>query len=183
MKVKFLLFVLLLLNFQAFALKSRERTFAENCDVVWKASMAVAKSQEYRIVGVSKEEQIISLAVGGFMAGERIISLNLTSLNGDGCTVSVQSRFSGLIHSDGPDLLRRIELEIVGNSLDRDSKAFKHFKDCLEWAKSEKCEKRLREDLERDAAKASKPELPKDNTPSMEGWWKNAPATAKKEKP
>ncbi|HEV3511989.1 MAG TPA: hypothetical protein VGS05_09825 [Candidatus Sulfotelmatobacter sp.] len=176
--------MLLAVSVPAFALKSRERTFPQDCDVVWKASMAVAKSEQYRIISVSKEEQIISLEVGGFIAGERIVSLNLSSLNGDGCTVAVQSKFSGLIHSDGPDLLRRIEVELVGNWLDRESKAFRHFQNCMEFTKDESnCQKHLRKDLDRESAKAANSHPATDSKPSLDRYWPNPPTAAKKDNP
>lgn len=183
MKVKGLFLLLLLLGAQAFALKSRQRTFAQNCDEIWKAAVEVAKSQDYRIIAISKEEQVISLTAGGFITGERIISLSLSSRNGDGCVATVQSRFSGLIHSDGPDLLRRIHVEVVGNSMDRNSKAFRHFKACMEGpgTADTKCEERLRKELGKSETRVDSagalPALPED-------WWKNInPTPVKKDEP
>ena len=130
----------------ALAMKSHSETFPQPCDVIWKASIAVAKTQDYRIVSVSKEEQIISLAAGGAWWGERIISLSLAPGVEHGCTATVQSRYSGIQHSDGPDLLGRIHVQLVCDELGRDSDAFVKFKNCVENSSSNeaKCEAKFR---------------------------------------
>ena len=114
------------------AMKSRHETFPQSCEAIWKTSVAVAKSDRYRIVSISREEQVISLVAGGAWWGERIISLSLAPGMEDGCTVRVQSRYSGLEHSDGPDLLMRIHVELIGEQLGLDSKEFEKFKRCTE---------------------------------------------------
>ncbi|HSY92348.1 MAG TPA: hypothetical protein VK812_13305 [Candidatus Binatus sp.] len=130
---------------QSLAMKSRHETFPQTCEAVWNASVAVAKSEQYRIVSISKDEQVVSLIVGGVWAGERIISLSLAPGVEGGCTVTVQSRFSGLAHADGPDLLERVHMELLGARLGRDSKAFEEYKLCLEhrtypdWGGKPKC--------------------------------------------
>jgi hypothetical protein len=139
---------------QSFAMKNRHETFSQPCDVVWKASMIVAKSEQYRVVSVSKEEQIISLAAGGAWWGERIISLNLAPGAEQGCIATVQSRYSGLEHSDGPDLLARIHVELIGEELGFDSEPFQKFKRCMEDSHAHivgdepKCEAKLRRRLD-----------------------------------
>ena len=151
-------------------MKSRKETFPQSCDVVWQASAAVAKSDHYRIVSISKEEQVVSLEAGGAWWGERIISLSLAPGVEKGCTVTVQSRYSGLEHSDGPDLLMRIHVRLVGDELGSDSKAFQEFKACAEepysgrdlggshnkWQNEAKCEAKLRREL--GAEKLQKPD-------------------------
>jgi len=102
---------------QSLAMKSRKETFPQSCDLVWKATVIVAKSDQYRIVSISGEEQVISLVAGGVWWGERIMSLSLAPGLEGGCTVKVQSRYSGLQHSDGPDLLMRIHIELLGEEL------------------------------------------------------------------
>lgn len=148
---------------QSFGLKNRHETFSQPCDVVWKASIVVAKSEQYRVVSVSKEEQIISLAAGGAWWGERIISLNLASGAEQGCIATVQSRYSGLEHSDGPDLLARIHVELIGEELGFDSEPFQKFKHCVEDSqahivgKEPKCEAKLRRSGLDDASSKSAP--------------------------
>jgi hypothetical protein len=116
--------VALSLSTQSQAMKSRQETFPHSCDEVWRASIAVAKTKQYRVISASKEEQILSVAVGGAWGGERIISLSLASSGGQNCTATVQSRFSGLAHSDGPDLLERVHVQLVAETLGPDSEAF-----------------------------------------------------------
>src|ERR1700733_6566829 len=99
---------------QAFGMKNRHETFPQTCDAVWKTTVAVAKSQEYRIVSISSEEHVLSLVAGGAWFGERIISLSLAPGDEGGCTVTVQSRFSGLAHSDELDLVVLLHIEMVG---------------------------------------------------------------------
>jgi hypothetical protein len=146
---------------QSFAMKSRKQTFPQPCDVVWQASVAIAKSDQYRIVSISREEQVVSLVAGGAWWGERIISLSLAPGNEGGCTARVQSRYSGLQHSDGPDLLLRVHIQLVGEELGSDSKAFQEFKSCTEkpysgrdlggdhgkWENEPKCEAEFRQKL------------------------------------
>jgi hypothetical protein len=139
---------------RSFGMKSRQETFSQPCNAVWKASVAIAKTEQYRLISISKEEQIISLAVGGAWAGERIISLSLLSVGEGTCTASVQSRFSGLAHSDGPDLLVRIHVELIGEELGQDLESFQKFKNCVEDSKANivgnepKCEAKLRRRLD-----------------------------------
>jgi hypothetical protein len=117
---------------QSLAMKSRKQTFPQSCDVVWKATVVVAKGDQYRIVSISGEEQVISLVAGGAFWGERILSLSLAAGPEGGCTVKVQSRFSGTAHSDGPDLLLRIHIRLLGEELGTDSKTYQEFKACVE---------------------------------------------------
>lgn len=142
-----LLLALLAAALPAAALKNRFEDFPQSCDDVWKAAVSVAKSQQYRILSISDQERVVSLAVGGFMAGERIISLTIAPAPERGCRASVQSRFSGLVHSDGPDLLGRIRVEVVGDELGRETEAFEHFKHCVEMTDTSaaKCEEKFRQ--------------------------------------
>jgi hypothetical protein len=142
---------------QSLAMKSRHVTFPQTCDDVWKASVVVAKSAQYRIISISREEEIISLTAGGAWWGERIISLSLEPGSEKGCTATVQSRYSGVEHSDGPDLLTRIRIRLIGEEIGTDSKAFQEFKSCVEhgsypdWGggkNNPRCEEKLRRQLE-----------------------------------
>lgn len=141
------IFVILLFSVQSLAMKSRQETFPQACDVVWKAAVTVAKTKQYRIISASKEEQIISVAVGGVWAGERIVSLSLAPDGEQRCIATVQSRFSGLAHSDGPDLLERVHVELVGETLGRDSEAFRNYKDCVRDSPPAKCDAKLRGEI------------------------------------
>jgi hypothetical protein len=139
-----LILAVLSLSLQSLALKSRQETFPQSCDTVWKAAISVAKTKQYRIISASKEEEILSLAVGGVWGGERVISLSLAAEGEHSCTATVQSRFSGLAHSDGPDLLERVHVELVGATLGHDSEAFRKYKDCVKDLVPSKCDAKLR---------------------------------------
>lgn len=154
----------------AVAMKNRQRNFVEPCEVVWSAAVTVAKSQDYRIITISKEEQIISVAVGGFLAGERIITLTLAPDPERGCVATVQSRFSGLAHSDGPALLGRVRVELLGETMDRKSKAFRDYKDCVDFSprSDADCEKRLRRKVAKGTAQMGD-----------ESWWQLTPKEQK----
>ena len=174
----FLLLVLLAHSSISLALSNRHRAFNRPCDAVWKAAVTVAKTQDYRIVSISTEEQIISLAVGGALSGERLVSISLAPGKEGGCTATVQSRFSGLAHSDGPDLLSRVSVELIGQEIDRDSKEFRRFKSCVESPTSDsKCEARLQKDL---AAKSAKAKVEPQSSPDK-GWWQISPPEEKKQ--
>jgi hypothetical protein len=138
------IFMIMLLSEPLLALKDKQETLPQSCDAVWRAAMAVAKTEQYRIISVSKEEQLISVAVGGFWGGERIISLSLASDGAQRCVITVQSRFSGMAHSDGPDLLERVHIEVVSEALGRDSEAFRKYKHCLRDSSPRKCDAKLR---------------------------------------
>jgi hypothetical protein len=137
------LITVFLLSAQSVAMKSRREALSRSCDEVWRAAIAVAKTQQYRIVSASKEEWIVSVAVGGAWAGERIISLSLASDGEQRCIATVQSRFSGLAHSDGPDLLERVHVELVGEILGRDSEAFRKYKHCIRDLPPAECDVKL----------------------------------------
>lgn len=156
------LVALALLNVPAFAMKNRQRNFLEPCPAVWTAAVAVAKSQQYRIVSINKEEQIISVAAGGVWSGERMLTLTLEPGPERGCLATVQSAFSGLAHSDAPDLLARVGVELIGQTVDRDSKPFRKLKACVEdsYTSDSKCEQKFR--------KAQNLPEPKDS-------WQNTP--------
>lgn len=112
---------------------------------------------------------LVKQEASGFWGGERIVSLSLLDRGGDGCVATIQSRFSGLIHSDGPDLLRRLQVEVLGSTADRDSKAFKRFRDCMEGpgVGSDRCEERYRKDL----SASSKNSVPASND---KDWWETS---------
>jgi hypothetical protein len=161
MKSILLLIFVSCLASQSFAMKSRKQTFPQSCDAVWQASVAVAKSDQYRIISISREEQVLSLVAGGVWWGERIISLSLAPGAEKGCTATVQSRYSGLQHSDGPDLLMRVHVQLIGEELGTDSKAFEEFRSCADkpysgrdfggthgkWENEPKCEAEFRQKL------------------------------------
>jgi hypothetical protein len=151
----------LLLCTSSAAMKNRHVTFPQPCDAVWLAAVAVAKGQDYRIISVSAPEQIISLVSGGAWWGERIISASLGPGAEGGCVLTVQSRYSGVEHSDGPDFIARVNIRLIAPNLDRNPEAYRKFKDCLrsgsDWGGSRqkieaKCEAKLREKLEAEEA-------------------------------
>ena len=169
---------LFLFALPSWAMKNRYQDFNEPCDAVWKASVAIAKTEDYRIISIASDEKIISLAVGGFFAGERIITVSIAPAPEKGCRATVQSRFSGLAHSDGPDLLARIHVQLLASELGTDKssvqQALQKFKSCMNGYNSSaaKCDAKLRKSL------ANEPG-PSDATSS--GWWNvSQPAEAKK---
>jgi hypothetical protein len=172
--MKYAALLLVALSLPACAMKNRYQDFSQPCDAVWRATVEVAKRQEYRIVSISDEEHIISLAAGGFISGERIISLSVGPAPERGCRVTVQSRFSGLVHSDGPDLLGRIRVQLVGEELGHESEAFLKFKTCVEdsFSDAAKCEAKFRQRAA-DSKSVRPNNLPEKHT---DGWWKPAPA-------
>ena len=85
------LLLLLSASSPLFAMKNRFQDFPEPCDVVWKATVAVAKTQDYRLISISDEEKMISLAAGGFLSGERIISLTVAPAPEHGCRVAAKA--------------------------------------------------------------------------------------------
>lgn len=157
LRLPYVLAVVALLGVQCFAMKNTKRTFTESCDSVWDSAVNVAKTQSYRIVSISKDDKILSLSAGGVWSGERLISLSLAPGNEGGCTANVQSRFSGLAHSDGPDLLSRIAAELIAQKVDRNSQAFKRYKNCLDapYTSDSKCEEHLQRDVADETKKAS----------------------------
>jgi hypothetical protein len=148
------IFVVLLLCVQALALKDKKETLPQSCDVVWKAAIAVAKTEQYRIISASKEEQFISVAVGGFWGGERMISLSLASDGEQRCIMTVQSRFAGMAHSDAEDLLERVHMEVVAEAVGRDSVAFRKYKKCVRDSVPAKCDVKLRPLIETSTAQS-----------------------------
>jgi hypothetical protein len=138
------IFVVLLLSVQSLALKDKKETLPQSCDAVWKAAIAVAKTEQYRIISASKEEQFVSVAVGGFWGGERIISLSLASDGEERCIMTVQSRFSGMAHSDAEDLMERVHVEVVAEAVGRDSVVFRKYKKCVRDSVAAKCDVKLR---------------------------------------
>jgi hypothetical protein len=168
--MKYAALLLVAISLPACAMKNRYEDFLQPCDAVWKASVEVAKRQEYRIVSISDEEHIISLAAGGFISGERMISLNVGPAPERGCRVTVQSRFSGLVHSDGPDLLGRIRVQVVGEEIGNESEAFLKFQTCVEnsYSDAAKCEAKFRKRV------ASENQERPNNLPEKhtDGWWK-----------
>lgn len=137
----------------AWGMKNQERNFPQSCVKVWTAALTVAKSQQYRVIGISEQEQIISVVVGGVWGGERILSMSLAPGVEKGCTATVQSRFSGLAHSDGPMLLDRLQAELIGESVDRSSKEFQRFQNCMEKSldSEAKCQAKLAKTLAKEA--------------------------------
>jgi hypothetical protein len=91
-----LLAIATLFDAQAFAAKNRQRSFPETCDQVWTAAVAVAKTESYRIVTISKEEQLISgentvrirsflkaLAIAALVTGIAFVGVSLIGLFSD----------------------------------------------------------------------------------------------------
>jgi hypothetical protein len=163
----------------AFAMKNLQQSFPDSsCDVVWKAAMSVAKTQDYRIVTVDHEDQIISLIAGGIWGGERIMTLSVQAGEEHGCVAVVQSRYSGLIHSDGPDLLARVTIEVMKVKIDPDSRAFRRFKGCMTQTNgysARQCLQRLQKEIAKESTQTPKLSKPKPSAsaqdPGARDWW------------
>lgn len=84
------------------------KTFSRSCDSVWAAEQATLNDGQYRTISLSKEDRTASFVAGGFWGGERTMSSTLSG-SGEGCTLTVQSHFSGLAHHDAPDFIKRVE--------------------------------------------------------------------------
>jgi hypothetical protein len=169
----FLAVALALASVPAFAMKNLQRSFPDGCDVVWKAAISVAKTQDYRIVAIAHEDKIISLAAGGAWFGERLMTLSLESGEDGGCVVTVQSRFSGVLHSDGPDLLARVSIEVMKAKIDPESRAFRQFKKCMAsyGYSTRECEERLQKQIAKESPqKPSKPSASAQD-PGSRDWW------------
>ena len=69
MKMFVLATVLLFLALPTQAMKNRQVNVRESCDDVWLAAVAVAKTQDYRIISIASDERIISVAAGGIWLG------------------------------------------------------------------------------------------------------------------
>lgn len=186
MKTVTTLTVALLLAVPAVAMKNQRENFLEPCDVVWKAAVAAAKTQDYRIISISSQDQILSLSVGGAWWGERIVSLSLAPGAERGCDATVQSRYSGLQHSDGPDLLARVHVQIVGAQIGKDSDVFKRYKVCMKgyYSDDRKCYDKLKKTLPAPSAAPPAPTSAKSDPPAKQpnnlpepvtgDWWKPA---------
>ncbi len=157
-----IVFCLVLLCIPSVAMKNRSTTFHEPCDAVWRAAVTVGKSETYRIVSVSTEEHIISLAAGGAWWGERVISASLAPGVEGGCVLTVQSRYSGVEHSDGKDFIARVTVTLLNPDLNHNSDAYRKFEKCLnggsDWGGGRKsveatCEAKLRTMLDAEKAK------------------------------
>lgn len=178
MKTSGLLLVLLLGSFPAFAMKNLKQNFPDSCDVVWKAAISVAKTQDYRIVSVDHEDQIISLASGGAWWGERLMTLSLQAGDEGGCVAIVQSRFSGLLHSDGPDLLARVSVDVIKTKIDPESKAFRRFTKCMgkgNGFSTRDCLAKLQKEIAKQKPQPSESSKPKaavsSQDPGARDWW------------
>src|SRR4051812_18585854 len=92
--------LLMVLTLPALATGIHKRRFVKDCDEVWKASVEVSKSSKYQIVGISKEERVLSVDVGGFYwggsastelgGGQRTVTLTLEPAE-HGCVATVRS--------------------------------------------------------------------------------------------
>jgi hypothetical protein len=145
------IFFCVLAAFPAFA-STHKRTFAEDCDTVWQASMQVAKGTDYQVVSISKEEKIISVqpaTYGSLWTGERTITLTIEP-DKHGCAATATNHGPSIL-SDGPDLLVRVHVLLVGQEIGigMESPAFQKYKRCVEnYNSSEtKCEAQLRRRL------------------------------------
>jgi hypothetical protein len=105
-----LLIALLLLTLATPAVaKTHRDMFSAPCSTVWPALKdTLRNSGKYGIIGIDATEMTASYNIGGALAGKRINSVVLNS-RADGCEMQVQTAYSGLIHNDAGDLLKRVQ--------------------------------------------------------------------------
>ena len=103
--------VLLLLAAPCLA-KEHKQTYSQPCKVVWDTVMSLPKHYQYKLVGSSQEGKTITLMAGkSNWTGQRLLPMTLEE-GENSCTVTVETRFSGLAHNDAKDLLERISKEL-----------------------------------------------------------------------
>lgn len=107
MPKRFLL-VFFLLTSTTFA-KTHEDYFQAPCENVWTALRQVLMhSGKYGVLFMSNEDMTASYNIGGGLGGKRTNSVQLKP-RGVGCTLSVQTAFTGLAHNDAGDFLARVK--------------------------------------------------------------------------
>lgn len=87
--------------------KEHSRTFPQSCAVVKQTVRSLPKYSPYRIVGTDEKAGTITLTTGGSWTGRRLLPIKFKG-NGGSCVVTVDTVYSGLIHNDAGDLLKRI---------------------------------------------------------------------------
>jgi len=104
---RLLLVAVLLFPSTIFA-KTHEEPFDAPCASVWAAVRQVLLySGRYGLLFASNEDMAASYNIGGALGGKRTNSVHLKA-NGQGCTVIVQTAFSGLAHNDAGDFFKRV---------------------------------------------------------------------------
>lgn len=104
---RLLLVVVLLFPSTTFA-KTHEEPFDAPCPSVWAAVRQVLLySGKYGLLFASNEDMAASYNIGGALGGKRTNSVHLKA-KGEGCTLIVQTAFSGLAHNDAGDFAKRV---------------------------------------------------------------------------
>lgn len=91
--------------------KEHSRTFPQSCKVVKQTVRNLPKHSPYKLIGSDDKTNTITLATGGSWTGRRMLPLRFEE-RGSACLVSVNTVFSGLIHNDAGDLLKRIAKQL-----------------------------------------------------------------------
>jgi hypothetical protein len=95
--------------------KTHEQPFDTPCANVWAAVRQVLLySGKYGLLFASNEDMAASYNIGGALGGKRTNSVHLKA-NGQGCTMIVQTSFSGLAHNDVGDFVKRVTEAISEN--------------------------------------------------------------------
>jgi hypothetical protein len=142
------LLIFLLLTIPTFATTDK-RVYDKPCDAVWAAALDVGKTK-YRLLGTIVGEQTLSVSTGSNMTGERIITLALKPDSDRSCAAEAQTRYMWGT-GDGRNLLTRIQEDLVGDELGKDTPAFKKFDRCVENGldSEKKCEAKFRTAMKR----------------------------------
>jgi hypothetical protein len=105
---KVLLVMALLLTSTAFA-KTHDYDLEAPCGHVWAAVREVVMhSGKYGVLYMNDKDMTASYNIGGGLTGRRTNTAQLRT-NGTGCTMSVQTAFSGLVNKDAGDFLSRVK--------------------------------------------------------------------------
>lgn len=105
---KVLLVMALLLTSTAFA-KTHDYDLEAPCGHVWAAVREVVMhSGKYGVLYMNDKDMTASYNIGGGLTGRRTNTAQLRT-NGTGCTMSVQTAFSGLVNKDAGDFFSRVK--------------------------------------------------------------------------
>jgi PEGA domain len=105
---KVMLLIALLATSTAFA-KTHDYDMKAPCGHVWAAVREVIMhSGKYGVLYMNDKDLTASYNIGGGLSGRRTNTVQLISKEG-GCTMSVQTAFSGLVNKDAGDFRSRIE--------------------------------------------------------------------------
>jgi hypothetical protein len=105
---KIFLVIALLLTTTAFG-KTHDFAMESPCGHVWAAVRDVLMhSGKYGVLYMNDKDKTASYNIGGGLTGRRTNTVQLVTKE-DGCTMSVQTAFSGIFNKDAADFLTRVK--------------------------------------------------------------------------